>query len=83
MALTGPPAALWVTPSPPPPPGVLRAVWHAAAQSLADLWRALSLLLLFAPSALAAFPALQYGVGRGAWMLLFRWGGRSLALNSA
>ena len=78
MALTGPPAELWVTPLPAPPPGALRAAWRTIAQSVADLWRALGLLLLFAPSALTAYPALQYGIGRSAWMLLFRCGGWSL-----
>ncbi|KAK9836261.1 hypothetical protein WJX81_000321 [Elliptochloris bilobata] len=72
MALTGPPAELWVTPTPSPPPGALRAVWGGFVQSVADLWRAVSLLLLFAPAALTAFPALQYGLGRSAWMLLLR-----------
>lgn len=72
MALTGPPAELWVTPPPRREPGTLAALWGALAQSAADLWRAVSLLLLFAPAALTAFPALQYGVGRGAWMTLLR-----------
>ena len=74
MALTGPPAELWVTPPLASPPGMLRALWHAAAQSFADLWRAVGLLLLFAPCALTAYPALQYGLGRGTWLLLFRCG---------
>lgn len=72
MALTGPPAELWVTPPAPRAPGALSALWGAVWQSAADLWRAVSLLLLFAPAALAALPALQYGWGRGAWMLLLR-----------
>lgn len=72
MALTGPPAELWVTPPAPRAPGALSALWGAVWQSAADLWRAVSLLLLFAPAALAVFPALQYGWGRGAWMLLLR-----------
>jgi hypothetical protein len=72
MALTGPPAELWVTPPPRREPGTLAALWSALAQSAADLWRAVTLLLLFTPAALTAFPALQYGLGRGAWMTLLR-----------